>query len=87
VAILLHWVDTKVYPYGNFGTCLIRVDVGAGTLLMLNSLFEKTTLDQVAGVLKHNGQPKSLDDLEDAMRLGITAQWRDCHQSEHRLKR
>jgi hypothetical protein len=53
---------------------------------MLNSIFEKTTLDQVAGVLKYDGQPKSLDDLEAAMRLEVTAQWRDCYRSEHQLK-
>jgi hypothetical protein len=49
---------------------------------MLNSIFEQTTLDQVAGVLKHNEQPKSLDDLEDAIRLGVSAQRHDCRQCE-----
>ncbi len=34
--------------------------------------FPETTLDQVAGCLKYSGKPKSLDELEDAIRQGAT---------------
>jgi bifunctional DNA-binding transcriptional regulator/antitoxin component of YhaV-PrlF toxin-antitoxin module len=60
------------------GQELIAVDVGEGILLKSRSIFEKTTLDQVAGALKYSGKPKSLEDLENAIRLGAMEQWHDC---------
>lgn len=33
--------------------------------------FPETTLNEVAGCLKYGGIPKTLDDLEDAIRQGI----------------
>jgi AbrB family looped-hinge helix DNA binding protein len=60
------------------GQELVVVDVGEGILLKSNSIFEKTTLDQVAGTLAYSGDPKSLEDLENAIRLGVMEQWHDC---------
>jgi AbrB family looped-hinge helix DNA binding protein len=60
------------------GQELTAVDVGEGILLKSNSIFDKTTLDQVAGTLKYSGEPKSLQDLEDAICLGVAEQWHDC---------
>jgi hypothetical protein len=36
--------------------------------------FLKTTLDQVVGCLKYSGKAKSLDEMEDAIRQGVTKQ-------------
>jgi hypothetical protein len=36
--------------------------------------FLETTLDQVAGCLKYLGKAKSLDEMEDAIRQGVTEQ-------------
>jgi AbrB family looped-hinge helix DNA binding protein len=60
------------------GQELIAVDVGEGILLKSSNIFENTTLDQVAGALKYSGTSKSLEDLEDAIRLGVMEQWHDC---------
>jgi AbrB family looped-hinge helix DNA binding protein len=57
------------------GQELVAIDVGDGILLKPRRPFPETTLSQVAGCLKYNGQPKSLDELEDAMRLGAVRSW------------
>lgn len=59
------------------GQELIVIDVGDGILLKPKKPFPETTLDQVAGCLKYSGKPKSLDELEDAIRQGVTEQWHD----------
>jgi AbrB family looped-hinge helix DNA binding protein len=51
------------------GQELIAIDVGDGILLKPKKPFPETTLSEVAGCLKYSGQPKSLDELEDAIRL------------------
>jgi AbrB family looped-hinge helix DNA binding protein len=59
------------------GQELIAIDVGDGILLKPKKPFPETTLVQVAGCLKYRGKPKSLDELEDAIRLGVAEQWHD----------
>ncbi len=59
------------------GQELIAVDVGDGILLKTNSPFEETTLENVAGCLQCIGESKSLEEIEDAVRLGILEEWRD----------
>jgi AbrB family looped-hinge helix DNA binding protein len=59
------------------GQELIAIDVGDGILLKPKKPFPETTLAQVAGCLKYRGNPKSLDELEDAIRLGVMEQWHD----------
>ncbi|OKH28758.1 AbrB/MazE/SpoVT family DNA-binding domain-containing protein [Chroogloeocystis siderophila] len=57
------------------GQELIAIDVGNGILLKPKKPFAKTTLAQVAGCLSYRGKPKSLDELEDAIRQGVMQQW------------
>jgi bifunctional DNA-binding transcriptional regulator/antitoxin component of YhaV-PrlF toxin-antitoxin module len=61
------------------GQELIAIDVGDGILLKPSRSFPETTLAQVAGFLKYSGTPKSLDELEDAICLGVMEQWHDCN--------
>jgi AbrB family looped-hinge helix DNA binding protein len=59
------------------GQELIAIDVGDGILLKPKKPFLETTLAQVAGCLRYKANPKSLDELEDAIRLGVMEQWHD----------
>jgi AbrB family looped-hinge helix DNA binding protein len=59
------------------GQELIAIDVGDGILLKPKKLFPETTLAQVAGCLKYRGEPKSLDEIEDAICQGVIEQWHD----------
>jgi len=60
------------------GQELIAIDMGDGILLKPKKPFEETTLEKVAGCLKYEGKPKSIEDLEDAIRQGVVEQWDDC---------
>jgi AbrB family looped-hinge helix DNA binding protein len=60
------------------GQEFVAIDVGDGILLKPKKPFLETTLAQVAGCLKYRGKAKSLDELEDAVRLGVMEQWHDC---------
>ncbi|BAU63275.1 hypothetical protein STA3757_06350 [Stanieria sp. NIES-3757] len=53
------------------GQELIAIDMGDGILLKPKKPFPETTLDRVAGCLKYQGTPKSLEDMEDAIRKGV----------------
>jgi bifunctional DNA-binding transcriptional regulator/antitoxin component of YhaV-PrlF toxin-antitoxin module len=59
------------------GQELVAIDVGDGVLLKPKKPFPETTLTQVAGCLKYQGTPKSLDQLEEAIHQGVMEQWRD----------
>lgn len=59
------------------GQELIAIDMGDGILLKAKKPFRETTLENVAGCLKYRGKPKSLDELEDAIRQGVEEQWHD----------
>lgn len=59
------------------GQELIAIEVGDGILLKPKKPFPATTLGQVAGCLKYRGKPKSLNELENAIRQGILEQWHD----------
>ena len=41
-----------------------------GILLKPKKLFPETSLDDVAGCLKYQDKPKTLEDMEDAIRQG-----------------
>jgi hypothetical protein len=56
----------------------VIIPVGDGILLKPKKAFSETKLEEVAGCLKYSGKPKSLDELEDAIRLGIMEQRHDC---------
>lgn len=60
------------------GQELIAIDMGDGILLKPKKPFRETTLEDVAGCLKYTGKPKSIDELEDAIRQGVEEQWHDC---------
>lgn len=59
------------------GQELIAIDVGDGILLKPKNPFAETTLAQVAGCLKYQGNAKSLDEIEEAIRQGAIKQWHD----------
>jgi bifunctional DNA-binding transcriptional regulator/antitoxin component of YhaV-PrlF toxin-antitoxin module len=59
------------------GQELIATDIGDGILLKPKKPFPKTTLAQVIGCLKYKGHQKSLDQLEDSIRLAVMEQWHE----------
>lgn len=63
-----HWV---------IGQEFIVEDTGNGILLRPKSPFPRTMVEEVAGCLNYTGQPKTLEDMEDAIKKGILAQWHD----------
>jgi AbrB family looped-hinge helix DNA binding protein len=60
------------------GQELIAINLGDGILLKAKNPFPETTLEQVAGCLKYNGEPKSLEEIEDGIRKGMMVEWHDC---------
>lgn len=58
------------------GQELIVIDTGDGILLKPKKPFPETTLQNVAGCLKYQGKPKSLNEMEDAICQGVAEQWR-----------
>ncbi|EDZ93592.1 AbrB/MazE/SpoVT family DNA-binding domain-containing protein [Limnospira fusiformis KN01] len=60
------------------GTEIILTDTGNGILIQPKPPFPPTTLNEVAGCLKYNGSPKTLEDMESAISQGIQEQWHDC---------
>jgi bifunctional DNA-binding transcriptional regulator/antitoxin component of YhaV-PrlF toxin-antitoxin module len=56
------------------GQELIAIEVGDRILLKPKKPVPQTTLDQVAGCLKYEGKPKSLEEMEDAIRQGVMEQ-------------
>ncbi|MEH1861467.1 MAG: AbrB/MazE/SpoVT family DNA-binding domain-containing protein [Nostoc sp.] len=52
------------------GQEFIIIDMGDGILLKPNKLFPETKLDDVAGCLKYQGKPKTLEDMDNAIRQG-----------------
>ncbi len=60
------------------GQELIAIDVGDGVLLKAKKPFAETTLAQAAGCLKYQGNPKSLDEIEEAIRCQVMEHWHCC---------
>lgn len=58
------------------GQELIVIDTGDGILLKPKKPFPETELQNVAGCLKDQGKPKSLNEMEDAICQGVAEQWR-----------
>ena len=59
------------------GQEFIVEDTGEGILLRPKSPFPRTTVEEVAGCLKYSGPPKSLEQMEDAIKEGAQEQRRD----------
>ncbi len=57
------------------GQELVVIDLGEGILLKPKKPFQETILDDVAGCLKYQGTPQSLEDMEDAIRKGVAELW------------
>ncbi len=57
------------------GQELIAINMGDGILLKPKKPFAETTLKDVAGCLKYQGSPKSLEDMNDAIRQGVEESW------------
>ena len=67
----------KAYGW-EIGQELIVVEMGDGILLKPKQLFPETTLNDVAGCLKYQGTPKTLEDMENAIRQSVEELWHDC---------
>lgn len=60
------------------GTEIILTDTGKGILIQPKQHFPPTTLNEVAGCLKYQSSPKTIEDMEIAISKGIQEQWHDC---------
>ncbi|MEH1789221.1 AbrB/MazE/SpoVT family DNA-binding domain-containing protein [Nostoc sp.] len=60
------------------GQEFIIIDMGDGILLKPKKLLPETKLDDVAGCLKYQGKPKSLEDMDNTIRQGVEKSWHDC---------
>ena len=51
-----------------------------GILLKAKNSFSTTSVDDVAGCLAYQGKAKTIEEMDDAIRQGITAEWgqNDC---------
>ena len=68
VLLLYHWQE---------GQEILLEETNKGILLKANSSFPTTKLEDVAGCLKYEGKPKTLEDFEQAIQEGIMEQWCD----------
>ncbi|WP_414578436.1 AbrB/MazE/SpoVT family DNA-binding domain-containing protein [Anabaena sp. CCY 9402-a] len=57
------------------GQELIAISMGDGILLKPKKPFTETTLNDVAGCLKYQGAPKSVEDMNNAIRQGVEESW------------
>ena len=55
------------------GQELVATDTGNGILLTPATPFPETTLEDVMGCLPYQGSPKTLDEMEAAIRQGVKA--------------
>ncbi|HEY9866315.1 MAG TPA: AbrB/MazE/SpoVT family DNA-binding domain-containing protein [Candidatus Obscuribacterales bacterium] len=59
------------------GQEILVIDTGEGILLKAKKTFPETRLEQVAGCLKYQGEPQSIEAFNDAIRQGIEEVWYD----------
>lgn len=59
------------------GQELVVIDTNDGILLRSRKPFPKTRLEDVAGCLQYQGVPKTLNEIEEAMRKGFIEDSRD----------
>lgn len=59
------------------GQKLQIIDTGDGILLKPVSLFPETTLDQVTTCLPYHGKAKTIEEMDEAIRLGAQEAGRD----------
>jgi AbrB family looped-hinge helix DNA binding protein len=53
------------------GTMLIVEETKDGVLLRREKPFPPTTFEQVAGILKYKGKPKTLEEMDEAIAKGV----------------
>lgn len=58
------------------GQELIAIDTGDGILLKPKKPFQETKLEDVAGCLQYEGEAKTLEQMDDAIRQGFLEQMR-----------
>lgn len=61
---------TKAHGW-EVGQEIVAINTGDGILLKPKKPFAETSLQDVAGCLKYEGTPKTLEDMENAIRLGV----------------
>lgn len=59
------------------GQELLVIDTGDGVLLKPKPAFPATQIEEVASCLGFSGEPKSLDEMDEAIRQGVAAQFND----------
>jgi AbrB family looped-hinge helix DNA binding protein len=59
------------------GQELVVIDTGDGILLKPKAPFPESTLSEVAGCLHYTGTAKTIDEMEQAIAQGLTAQFDD----------
>lgn len=59
------------------GQELIVIDTGDGVLLKPKKPFQETSIEDVASSLQYAGEPKTLDDMEQAIKRGVMGHVRD----------
>ena len=64
----------RVAHHWEAGQELVVVDVGDGILFKPKSPFKETSISEVASSLKFSGNPRSLDDMDSAIRKGVNNQ-------------
>lgn len=60
------------------GLELIVIDTEDGVLLKQKTPFTKTKLEDVAACLHYTGEPKSIEEMEQAIKQGVKEQTNDC---------
>ena len=60
------------------GQELVAIDTSDGILLKAKVLFEQTGIDDVAGCLQYKKAPKSLADMEAAIKRGVRESNNGC---------
>ncbi len=56
---------------------LTKVETQNGNWLPVKNPFPPTRVEDVAGCLKYSGPPKTLADMEDAIRVGVLESWHE----------
>ncbi|WP_318702360.1 MULTISPECIES: hypothetical protein [unclassified Roseofilum] len=75
---LIGAIESSPQPHHQFKLVHSDLDLRKSQQQKVNC-FPETSLNQVAGYLKYEGIPKTLDDLEDAIRQGVEEQGNDIH--------
>ncbi len=59
------------------GQEFVAIDVGDGILLKPKKPFPETKLEDVAGCLQYKGQPKTIEEMNEAINRGFQESWND----------